>query len=120
MSTFGGLVKPIQKGIVIDIDKKLTSSTFGLTGIGHAQGSHAIGNSMLGLSHFIGNAAFGIARVLAIVAAGKLGSGRGTSRTGTRTVGILGVGTTKLIHKAGNHAMEMLQQIESGDMWKEK
>jgi len=108
MSRFGGLVKPIQKGIVIDVDEELTSSRFGLSGIGHAQCSHSIGNSMLGLSDFIRNPTFGIARILTIVAAGKLGSGRGSSRTGTRTVGILGIRTTKLIHKAGNHAMEML------------
>jgi hypothetical protein len=100
MRTLGTFIKPIQKGIVIDIDEKLRSSRFRTSGIGHGKSSGSIGNALMVLSNFVGDASTGIALVRVAV----------TSLEGTASVGstIRLVIHTELIHKVGNDTVKVL------------
>ena len=73
-----------------------------LTSVGHTESSDFVRDLLVGLSDFIGDAT--------VVGAGdglsgatlEGGSRSGASGSGAGTVGVLGVGATKLVHKVGN------------------
>jgi len=89
-------IVPIQKGIVIDIDKELRSSRLRTSRVGHAQGSGGVGDFLVGFAHFIGDATVTSASVGLAIEALKLGVGIGATRSGATAVGVLGVGASKL------------------------
>jgi hypothetical protein len=108
MSRFRTSVKPIQEAVMIDIDEKLTSTRFGTARIGHGKGSRRIRDALMVLSNFIRNVTASVALVGLTIA--RLERRVGIRTTGSRlwTVGVLGVGASKLIHKVGNDSVKVL------------
>ena len=109
MGTLGTLVKPIQKGIVVDIDEKLRSSRLRTSGIGHGKSSGSIGNALMILSNFVGDASTGIALVHVAITALEITVGVGSTSSSLGGVGVLGIRATKLIHKVGNDTVKVLK-----------
>lgn len=94
MRTLGTFIKPIQKGIVIDIDEKLRSSRFRTSGIGHGKSSGSIGNALMVLSNFVGDASTGIALVRVAVTSLEGTASVGSTSSSLGRVGVLGIRAT--------------------------
>ena len=91
MSRLGALVKPIQEGIVIDIDKELRPSRLWATGVGHRKCTGSIGNTLVVLADFIGNIPSSIAFVGISITGLKRRPWFRATRPGLGRVGVLGV-----------------------------
>lgn len=89
--TLGALIKPIQKGIVVDIDEKLRSSRLRTSGIGHGKSSGSIGNALVILSNFVGDASTGITLVGVTVTSLERTAGVGATSSSLGRVGVLGM-----------------------------
>jgi len=107
VSTWGGSVEPVQKRVMGHIDEKLAATRFGLSGVGHGKRSGFIGDLLVGLSDLIGNTAPSVARVGFAIRCLEGGVGIRSTGARTRRIGVLGVRTTKLGHKVGNHTVKV-------------
>jgi len=97
-----GFVEPVEERVVTDIDEKLGASGLGTSGVSHAQGSAVVSDPLVRLSNLVGNSTLIGSAVGLSVAALEAGARGGTAGSGSSTVGVLGVGASKLIHKVGD------------------
>lgn len=113
VGTRGRSVEPVKEAVVVHVDEELGASRFRSSCVRHAESSNIIGNLLVGFSNFIGNSTVMGALVSLSIAALEGAAGNGSSGSGTGAVGILRVGATELVHKVGDHTVEVDAIVES-------
>mmetsp|Transcript_7635 Transcript_7635/g.18712 ORF Transcript_7635/g.18712 Transcript_7635/m.18712 type:complete len:234 (-) Transcript_7635:45-746(-) len=106
-------IEPVEEAVVVHVEKKLGTSGFGSSGVGHAESSNSVSDLLVGLSDFIGDSSIVGALDHLSGAACEAAFCSGTSGSGAGAVGILRVGATKLVHKVGDHTVEVKAIVES-------
>ena len=96
-----------------NIDKELTTSGIGRSGIGHGQSPGEITDLVRLVSHFIWDTALSVARVLLPITRNEATLGRGSTCTTMRGRRVAGMGTTKLTNETRDHTMKMNTIIKS-------
>ena len=87
---------------MVDVQEELGTSRLGASGVGHTESSNIVSDLLVSTSNFIGNTTVVGARDGFSGAALEGGSRSGASGSCARTVGVLGVGASELVHKVGD------------------
>lgn len=90
------------------VDEELATTGLGTAGVGHGKSSGCVRNALVILSNFIWDGPSSISFVSVSVATLERSMGIGATGSGATTVGILRVRAAKLVHKIGDHTVEML------------
>ncbi len=63
VSRRSAVIKPVEEGVVVHVDKELAATRLGTSRVGHRQGARGIGESLVVLSNFIRDTTSGISAV---------------------------------------------------------